>query len=324
MTVLTTARIAPVEYAVAVDRYLSEAKLSPASRRVYRVSLAGWAWPLVGRPRPQGASRRSAIPPIVPLAVLDGDDMARTLAEAVAARLRQAEVRTVDRELSALRSAIGWWRRREWITADPTATLSGGRVRITGDRAVTLTGGRMRITGDHAVTLASGREWTTADPSLASLTSGRARTLGARQLTDAEFGALLRAPAGLREHAFWRLLRDSGAGAQAVLGLDAHAIDLRGRRARVAAGDRPISWGAATGDLLGWLLAGRRAGPVFLTDRRAVTGTPASDLCQFSGRGRMSYRRAAEIFAEHTRQLDPAGRGWTLHQLRRPPAGGPD
>jgi integrase/recombinase XerD len=32
----------------------------------------------------------------------------------------------------------------------------------------------------------------------------------------------------------------------------------------------------------------------------------------------MSYRRAAELFTTLTRPLDPAGRGWTLHQLRRP------
>jgi hypothetical protein len=31
----------------------------------------------------------------------------------------------------------------------------------------------------------------------------------------------------------------------------------------------------------------------------------------------MSYRRAAEIFTGHTAVLDPGGRGWTLHQLRR-------
>jgi ribosomal protein L13E len=31
----------------------------------------------------------------------------------------------------------------------------------------------------------------------------------------------------------------------------------------------------------------------------------------------MSYRRAAEIFTTVTRPLDPAGRGWTLQQLRR-------
>jgi integrase/recombinase XerD len=30
----------------------------------------------------------------------------------------------------------------------------------------------------------------------------------------------------------------------------------------------------------------------------------------------MSYRRAAEIFRAVTGPLDPAGRGWTLTQLR--------
>lgn len=57
---------------------------------------------------------------------------------------------------------------------------------------------------------------------------------------------------------------------------------------------------------------------MFLTDRRAPAGTPGTEICPLSGRGRMSYRRAAEIFTAHTRELDPEGRGWTLHQLRRP------
>ena len=47
---------APVEYAVAVDQYLDQAALSSASRRVYRISLASWAWPLVGKPVPCGAA----------------------------------------------------------------------------------------------------------------------------------------------------------------------------------------------------------------------------------------------------------------------------
>ncbi len=34
-----------------------------------------------------------------------------------------------------------------------------------------------------------------------------------------------------------------------------------------------------------------------------------------TGQARMSYRRAAEIFTALTRPLDPAARGWTLHQL---------
>jgi site-specific recombinase XerD len=275
MSPLMAASIAPVEYAVAVDRYLAEAELGAPSRRVYRVSLAGWAWPLVGRPRPEGASRRRALPPVVPLAVLDREDAAQILAEALAMRLEHAEVRTVNRELSALRTAIGWWRRRQWIAADPTAGLTGSIE----------------------------------------------RPAPARPLTEAEVRALFRTPAGLREHAFWHLLHDSDASAETVLSLDAHAVDLRNGRARMAGRESPVEspveWGAGTSELLDWLLAGRRHGPLFRTDRRAPAGTPAADLCPLSGRGRMSYRRAAEIFSEQTRQLDAGGRGWMLHQLRR-------
>ena len=54
MNALAAASVAPVEYAVAVDRYLSEAELSASSRRVYRISLASWAWPLVGKQWPEG------------------------------------------------------------------------------------------------------------------------------------------------------------------------------------------------------------------------------------------------------------------------------
>jgi hypothetical protein len=70
--------------------------------------------------------------------------------------------------------------------------------------------------------------------------------------------------------------------------------------------------------LLTWLLAGRPCGPLFLTDRRAPASAAAGDVCPVTGRARMSYRRAAEIFTGCTRPLDPAGHGWTLHQLRRP------
>jgi hypothetical protein len=61
---------------------------------------------------------------------------------------------------------------------------------------------------------------------------------------------------------------------------------------------------------------------VFLTHRRAPAGTRPADCCPFTGRARMSYRRAAEIFTDATRPLDPACHGWTLHQLR-PPLPGP-
>ncbi len=271
---LLFADIAPVEYAVAVDRFLAEAELGAASRRVYRISLAGWAWPLVGLQPPAGRGRRGASPPVVPLALLDDAAAEPRLASAVAHRLQHAQARTVHRELSALRSAVGWWQRRQWITADPTAAL--------------------RPTGAPLPVL------------LPPLTRA--------QLTD-----LWAAPAGLREQAFWHLLADSGAAAETVLALTADAIDIAGGRTRPAG---RIRWGQQTGELLGWLLAGRHHGPVFLTDRRAPAGTSPADVCPLTGRGRLSYRRAAEIFTEHTRSLDPAGRGWLLHQLRRAGAGG--
>jgi integrase len=264
---------APVEYAVAVDRYLGKASLGKASRRVYRISLNGWAWPLVGRPAPDGRARRGAVPPVVPLALLDDPATADRLAGAYAERAARADARTANRELSALRSAAGWWREQGWIRADPVAGL------------------QHRKPGAPGAPLSPG------------------------QVTE-----LFRLPASLREHAFWRLLFDSGAPAMEVLGLDAGRLDLARHRTRLRPGftegdPADLQWQDGTSQVLRWLLAGRTWGPVFLTGRRAPAGTPSADICRVTGQGRMSYRRAAEIFTAATRPLDPAGRGWTLHQL---------
>src|SRR6266568_3018924 len=114
---------APVEYAAAVERYLAQACLGPASRRVYRISLAAWAWPLVGQRAPRGERRRGAVPPVVPLALLDDPAACARLAAALAGRAACADARTVNRELSALRSAVGWWLDQRWIRTDATAGL---------------------------------------------------------------------------------------------------------------------------------------------------------------------------------------------------------
>ncbi|MFE4756546.1 transposase [Streptomyces mirabilis] len=47
----------------------------------------------------------------------------------------------------------------------------------------------------------------------------------------------------------------------------------------------------------------RTRGPLFLTDRKAPGGTPTRDVCPETGRARLSYRRAEEIFGENTRLL---------------------
>ena len=264
------APVAPVEYAVAVEEYLGQAVLGAGSRRVYRISLTGWAWPLVGKPVPRGAERRCAVPPIVPLALLDDPDTGRRLGAAVAERAELADARTVNREVSALRSAAGWWLDQGWIASDLTAEL------------------RHRQPDGLAAPLAA-----------------------------AQVDQLLRLPVSLREHAFWRLLFDSGAGAAQVLALDAEHLDLQRHRTRARPGDWPgagIEWQEATSQVLRWLLAGRTGGPVFVTGRRSTAPLPA-DRYAVTGQARMSYRRAAELFTTLTRPLDPAGHGWTLHQL---------
>jgi integrase len=262
---------APIEYTAAVDRYLAQAALSVASRRVYRISLVGWAWPLVGKPVPGGSERRSATPPLVPLALLDDLGTGGRLAAALAERAARTDARTVNRELSALRSAVGWWRDQGWVSADPTTGL---------------------------------RHRQPAAPAL---------PLGAAQVGD-----LLGQAVSLREQGFWRVLYDSGAPAAEVLALNADELDLSQHHVRARPDGGPtggITWQAATSQILRWLLSGRTWGPVFLTDRRAPGGTAPADVCPLTGQARMSYRRAAEIFTTLTRPLDPAGRGWTLHQL---------
>jgi integrase/recombinase XerD len=210
------------------------------------------------------------VPPIVPLALLDDPGTGRRLAAAVAERAELTDARTVNREVSALRSAAGWWLDQGWIATDPTAELRHRQV------------------------------------------AGLAPPLDAAQLDQ-----VLRLPVSLREHAFWRLLVDSGAGAAQVLALDAEHLDLQRHRTRTRQGDWPgagIEWQEATSQVLRWLLAGRTGGPVFVTGRRAAA-PPSADRYAVTGQARMSYRRAAELFTTLTRPLDPAGHGWTLHQL---------
>src|SRR5690348_17086405 len=88
------AQIAPVEYAVAVERYLASADLGAASLRIYRISLTSWAWPLVGLIAPVGKSRRGAVPPVVTLASLDAKGAAFRLATAITERGGMTDART--------------------------------------------------------------------------------------------------------------------------------------------------------------------------------------------------------------------------------------
>ncbi len=125
----------PVEYAVAVDRYLSACGLGAGSRRVYRIALTTWAWALVDRVPPAGDRRRNAAAPAVPLALLDTPAAAARIRTAFAARSAAVGPRTANRELSALRSASAWWRGQGWLVGDPLAGLRALPAEPRDDRA---------------------------------------------------------------------------------------------------------------------------------------------------------------------------------------------
>ncbi len=118
----------------------------------------------------------------------------------------------------------------------------------------------------------------------------------------------------LREKTLWRLLYETAARANEVLCLDIEDLDLPNKRARTISKGGDVEWlhfqsGAAR--LLPRLIEGRDRGPVFLAALRpSPARTPAAgDVCPITGRARLSYRRAEELFLQYSG-------GWTLHQLR--------
>ena len=116
---------------------------------------------------------------------------------------------------------------------------------------------------------------------------------------------------------------ETAARAEELLSLNVEDLDTEFRRARVVSKGGAIEyvhWATGTARLLPRLLQGRTSGPVFLADRRAPAegrrAPAAADICPETGRGRLSYPRAEYLFKQATKNLDPHGIGWTLHQLR--------
>lgn len=116
----------------------------------------------------------------------------------------------------------------------------------------------------------------------------------------------------IRERTLWRMLYETAARSAEVLCLDVEDLDLPNRRAKVRRKGGAIDiivWQTGTARLLPRLLKSRKTGPVFLTDRRARVELPPCDVDQVSGRARLSYRQAEDLFKA-------ASGGATLHQLR--------
>jgi len=228
------------------------------------------SWGRLGSQRVYTGALRSLLNGLgadTPLAALDEPGASERLAAWFRGRYAVSSPATRVRQLAILRSACAFWRRRAWITTDPTATLERPSVPLDRTRA---------LTRDQIASL-----WQRND-------------------------------VALRERAFWRLLYESAARASEILSLDIEDLDLPNKRARVRSKGGATEWviwqtGATL--LLPRLLAGRTTGPVFLADRQPTRAVPSIDRCPVTGRARLSYRRAAELFSEATP-------GWTLHQLR--------
>jgi integrase/recombinase XerC/integrase/recombinase XerD len=136
----------------------------------------------------------------------------------------------------------------------------------------------------------------------------RDRALSREQVEE----LLSRQDVPLRDRTLWRLAYETAARVGELLALDVPDLDMPNRCARVRRKGGALDlvvWQTATARLLPRLLKGRMAGPVFLTERRARVQLPPGDIDAESGRARLSYRQAADIFKE-------ASSGATLHQLR--------
>jgi len=156
--------------------------------------------------------------------------------------------------------------------------------------------------------------WTDTD-AVSGLERRRVVEDHARVLSRAELeGLFARRDVTARDRALWRLLYETAARANEVLNLNVEDLGLNARRAITTrkGGDRDVlHFQTGSARLLPKMINGRTSGPLFLADRTpAPNRAPATlDRCPSTGRARLSYRRAAEVFST-------AAPGRTLHQLR--------
>jgi len=123
---------------------------------------------------------------------------------------------------------------------------------------------------------------------------------------------------GFRDRVFWAMAYDTAARADELLGLNIENLDPANREAVIigkGGNAERIYWSSTTARLLPRLLTykalARISGPLFVGDRRPRShlAPAAADIDPVSGRARLSYRRAEEIWKA-------ASGGHTLHQLR--------
>ena len=199
-----------------------------------------------------------------------GEDLdSEALRAAMDVAFEGCEAASWNRHVSALRSFFGFLREQGIVTADLSAPLRRRRQRQT-------------------------------------------TSSGQRVMSREAIAGLCADPAhGLRDRTLWTVAYESAARAGEVLQLDVQRVDLVRRRSAIVGkgGDvETILWSTASNRRLHRLVRGRSRGPVFVTEA-AGRIKAAEDTCEQTGRVRLSYRRAAELFKA-------ASGGSTLHQLR--------
>jgi integrase len=160
--------------------------------------------------------------------------------------------------------------------------------------------------------------WMTVIDLTAALRRRKRAADRSRALSRADIDRLLsREDVALRDKVLWSMLYETAARSAEILRLDVEDLDLANRRSKVTRKGSAVDvviWQTRTARLLPRLLKGRKSGPLFLTDRRARVALPPGDVDTASGKARLSYRRAAELFEKAT--AGEHGGPWTLHQLR--------
>jgi site-specific recombinase XerD len=232
-----------------------------------------------------------------------------------------------DLDADTLRSYGQTMRRlcRELGDDFPARQLSAGKAAEFVDQAwggaAARTWNRHRSALKSFSTWAAGRGWVTED--LAALIERRPEIRDRTRAIDKQKIETLwkRTDVAVREKTLWRLLYESAARAESVLSLNIGALELDNKRARTLTKGgtvRWIQWQSGTARLLPRLIGARTRGPLFLADRKPAPARmpAATDLCPDTGRSRLSYERAEYLFKQATKTLDPAGKGYTLHQLR--------
>jgi RNA polymerase sigma factor (sigma-70 family) len=281
-------------------RRADEMSDSPAGEELGVSSVAGDAFGGASAGNPLGVSS------VVGDAVSDSFAAGDTLGAAVSAFLSRddldtATLRSYRQTFTRLRRALG--------DSFPLGELTAGRV---AEVCTTAWGSAAPKTWNrHRSTLRSFAAWTSR-PGLAAELDRRPEPVTAA--TPVDLTAFLASSRhSLRERTLWWLLHESSATVTAVLALNVEDLDLPDRRARV--GGRWVTWRSGAARLLPELVAGRPSGPLFLTDRKPGPGARA-DRCPHTGRARLSYERAEYLFKQATRDLHPAGEGYTLRSLR--------